>query len=142
MGLLSKFSCSHTSLLNILHYYSLGYPRIPSITPRLWPIMEGYDIGFLNPTNAKATFVQRKRTQRLKKKHLNHVMLVLNEKLAEYCQMSTLLPRFQSFFRCFASFCIGQISHLTLQMLRLLSSKAQGHKDLKTSNPVMLVSIE
>ena len=30
----------------------------------------------------------------------------------EYSQMSTHVPGFQSFFRvCFASFCIGQISH-------------------------------
>ena len=31
--------------------------------------------------------------------------------LAEYSHMSTHLPGFQSFFRIFASFCIGQISH-------------------------------
>ena len=31
--------------------------------------------------------------------------------LAEYSQMSTHVPGFQSFFRFFASFCIGQISH-------------------------------
>ena len=31
--------------------------------------------------------------------------------LAEYSQMSTHLPRFRSFFRFFASFCIGQINH-------------------------------
>ena len=31
--------------------------------------------------------------------------------LAEYFQMSTHLPGFQSFFRVFASFCNGQISH-------------------------------
>ena len=31
--------------------------------------------------------------------------------LAEYFQMCTHLPGFQSFFRFFASFCIGQISH-------------------------------
>ena len=31
--------------------------------------------------------------------------------LAEYTQMSTHVPGFQSFFRFFASFCIGQISH-------------------------------
>ena len=31
--------------------------------------------------------------------------------LIEYFQMSTHLPGFQSFFRVFASFCIGQISH-------------------------------
>ena len=31
--------------------------------------------------------------------------------LAEYSQMSTHVPGFQSSFRFFASFCIGQISH-------------------------------
>ena len=31
--------------------------------------------------------------------------------LAEYFHMSTHLPGFRSFFRFFASFCIGQISH-------------------------------
>ena len=31
--------------------------------------------------------------------------------LAEYSQMSTHVPGFQSFFRFFASFCIGQISN-------------------------------
>ena len=31
--------------------------------------------------------------------------------LAEYTQMSARVPGFQSFFRFFASFCIGQISH-------------------------------
>ena len=31
--------------------------------------------------------------------------------LAEHSQMSTHVPRFQSFFNFFASYCIGQISH-------------------------------
>ena len=31
--------------------------------------------------------------------------------LTEYSQMSTYMPGFQSFFRFFASFCIGQFSH-------------------------------
>ena len=31
--------------------------------------------------------------------------------LAEYSQINTHVPGFQSFFRFFASFCIGQISH-------------------------------
>ena len=31
--------------------------------------------------------------------------------LAEYSQMSTHVPGFRSFFRFFASFCIGQLSH-------------------------------
>ena len=39
--------------------------------------------------------------------HLKPVVLVL----AEYSQLSTDVPRFQLFFRFFAPFCIGQISH-------------------------------
>ena len=31
--------------------------------------------------------------------------------LAEFSQMSTHIPRFQSFLKIFASFCIGQSSH-------------------------------
>ena len=37
--------------------------------------------------------------------------------LAEYFQMSTHLPGFQSFFRFCTSFCIGQISHLHLPLI-------------------------
>ena len=37
--------------------------------------------------------------------------------IAEYSQMSTHLPRFQSFSRFFASFCIGQISLLIWEYL-------------------------
>ena len=32
--------------------------------------------------------------------------------LTEYCQMSTHMPGFQSFFNFFASFCTGKIDHL------------------------------
>ena len=59
-----------------------------------------------NPYNAKATFIQSKRTPIFENK-LNPIMLVLSN---EYQQMSTHVPKFQSFFRFFASFCISQIS--------------------------------
>ena len=36
--------------------------------------------------------------------------------LTEYSHMSTHMPGFQSFFRFFASFCIGQTSHQGLSM--------------------------
>ena len=64
-----------------------------------------------NPSNAEATFLQSTRTQIfLKPSKPFHVGIHWNA-LAECSQMSTHIPGFQSFFRFFASFCIGQISH-------------------------------
>ena len=64
-----------------------------------------------NPLNAEAIFVQSARMQRLLKKskpcHVGIHWMVL----AEYSQMYTHVPGFQSFFRAFALFCIEQISH-------------------------------
>ena len=52
--------------------------------------------------------------------------------LTQYSQMSTHVPGFRSFFRFFALFCIGQISH----QQKLLSSKVQERKDFrKPSKP-------
>ena len=46
--------------------------------------------------------------------------------LAEYSQMSTYVPGFQSFFRFFASFCIGQINHWHMGThMRVLSESFQ-----------------
>ena len=70
----------------------------------------GVDAGF-KPSNAETTFVLRTRMQILEN-ILNPVMLVfIFIALTEYSQMSTDVPGFQSFFRVFVSFCIGQISH-------------------------------
>ena len=54
-----------------------------------------------NPSNAVATFVQTSKPCH------NGIHWIA---LAEYYQMSTLVPGFQAFFRALASFSIGQIS--------------------------------
>ena len=46
--------------------------------------------------------------------------------LAEHFQMSTHVPGFQSFRRCFASFCISQISHQ--QHIRVKGPRANAEK--------------
>ena len=58
--------------------------------------------GILNPSNAKATFVQ----STSKPCDVEFI-----EKLSEYSHMSTHVLGFQPFFRIVASFCIGQINH-------------------------------
>ena len=55
--------------------------------------------------------------------------------LSEYSQMSTHVPGFQYFFHVFCIIVMRKLiivwkAHLTLPMLRLLSSITQGHKDL------------
>ena len=41
---------------------------------------------------------------------------ILRIALAEYSQMSTHVPGFQSFFRFFASFCVGQIATCSIRV--------------------------
>ena len=66
----------------------------------------------VNGSNAKATFVQSTRTQIFFENHLKPCHVGIHWiALAKYSQMSTHIPGFRSFFRFFASFCIGQISH-------------------------------
>ena len=51
------------------------------------------------------------RKENFLKKHINCHVGIHWKALAEYSQMRTHVPVFRSFFRFFASFCIGQISH-------------------------------
>ena len=67
--------------------------------------------------------------------HLNPVMLIGNLiALTEHSQMSTYMSGFQSFFRFLHTFVLAKLAtssikvNLILPMLRLLSSKVQGHK--------------
>ena len=62
-----------------------------------------------NPYAVETTIVQSTSTQRFLK-ITGHVGIHWKV-LTEYYQMSTHVPGFQSFFRFFASFCIGKISH-------------------------------
>ena len=80
----------------------------------LYPPYRGFP-GSVNPSNAKATFVQS--TMMLFENYLNPVCHVGIHWIAltEYYQMSTNLPGFQSFLASFASFCIDQISHQQLK---------------------------
>ena len=65
----------------------------------------------LNPSNAKAFFIQSTIMQRSLKTIRSKLCKVgIHRKaLAEFFQMSTHVPGLQSFFRVFVSFCIGQI---------------------------------
>ena len=66
----------------------------------------------VNPFNAEVTFIQRTKKQRFLKTILTlSCWYSFYIALAEYSQISTHLPGFQSFFKFFASLCIGQISH-------------------------------
>ena len=60
-------------------------------------------LGYLCPMHKKAKIFEN----RLKSYHVGIHLIVL----VEYSQMSTHVPGFQSFFRFFASFSIGKISH-------------------------------
>ena len=79
----------------------------------------------VNPSKAEASFIQNTRKHRILKSpkpcHIDIHWIAL----AEYSQISTNEPEFQLFFRLFASFCIGQISH-------------QQHKSSITSREYML----
>ena len=58
-------------------------------------------------------FCPKHKNAKIFETHLNPVMFGIHLKdLAEYSQMSTQVPGFQSFSSFFASFCTGQISHL------------------------------
>ena len=62
-----------------------------------------------NPSNAEATVIQSTGLQVFTKTMLVFIGWIA---LAEYSQMSTRVPGFQSFLKVFfASFCIGQISN-------------------------------
>ena len=66
----------------------------------------------VNPSNAKATFVQSTRMQRFfKPSNRPHHIGIHWIALAEYSQMSTYVPWFHSFWVFFVSLCIGQISY-------------------------------
>ena len=103
----------------------------------------------LNPSNAEATLIQSRRTQRFLKPykpcHVDIHWLALDD----YSQMSTLVPGFQSFSVMFiAIFCVGKINH---QQYKGWPFQCWGyfrpkHKDAKIFdnhlNMVVLVFIE
>ena len=64
----------------------------------------------INPSNAEATFVQSTRKQDYSKTSKPCCVGIHWRALAEYSQMITYMSGFQSFFRIFASFFIGQIT--------------------------------
>ena len=58
-----------------------------------------FSIWFFNSSNAEATFLPNDKDAKIFENHLNPVMLVFIEiALAEYSQMSTHVPGFQSYF--------------------------------------------
>ena len=81
------------------------------ITEKQWAEKKRSDTMFLNPSNAKATFVQSTWLQSFRKTSKSCHVGIYWKALTEYSQMSTHMSWFQSFFVCFASFCIGKISH-------------------------------
>ena len=124
---ISKWPYIHKSTLTSYHLANkeaMGLNLSPTLNEWGWDFLENPRI-FLNiqdyllqlkptltPSNAEAAFVQSTRKQRnlwktLKLCHVGIHWIAL----VEYFQMSTHLPGFQSFFRFFAWFCIGQISH-------------------------------
>ena len=64
----------------------------------------------VNPSNAEATFIQSIRLKDFWKPSKPCHVGIHGIALAECSQMSTHLPGFQSIFRGFALFCIGQIT--------------------------------
>ena len=93
----------------IIIIYRLLRLMLHIIIPIINPYLKILYVVPLNPSNAEATFNQNTRTQRKPSKSF-HVGINWIA-LPEYSQMSTQVSGFQSFFRFFASFCIGQISH-------------------------------
>ena len=80
---------------------------------KVWEILkhEWVKQVWVNPSNAETAFVQSTRHRSfLKPSKPSHDGMHWIT-LSEYSQMSTHVPRFQSFFSFFASFCDGQISH-------------------------------
>ena len=70
------------------------------------------DVQDINLSNGEASFVLRTRTQDIWKPSKPYHVGTHWIAFAEYSLMSIHVPLgFQSFFRTFASFCIGQISH-------------------------------
>ena len=66
-----------------------------------------------SPSNAEATLVLKAQGRKDLWKPSTPCHVGIHWKaLVEYSQMSTHMPRFQSLSSFFASFCIGQISHL------------------------------
>ena len=65
----------------------------------------------LNPSKAKATFLQSTRTNIFKKSSKSCHNGIYWKALAEYCQMSTHEPGIKLFLSYFESFCIGHISY-------------------------------
>ena len=65
----------------------------------------------LNPSNAKATFVQSTRAISFLKTILTLSTGIYWKAPVEYSHKSTNVPGSQSFIRFFASFCIGQLSN-------------------------------
>ena len=65
----------------------------------------------VNPSNAEATFVQSTRTHIFLKPSKPCRVGIYWIALAKNSHMSTNVPGFQFYFKFFASFYIGQISH-------------------------------
>ena len=68
-----------------------------------------------NPSNVGANFIQSTRMQKFRKPFKPYHVGIHWKALTEYSQISTHVPWFQSFFRLFASLCIGQISSIKVK---------------------------
>ena len=115
----SDEGCSYTFTIQPYSWFELAVKNLNTARParcahlrtRLYVLIHIRRCSHLNPSNAEATFIQSTRTQKFRKPPKPCCVGTHGKALAEHSHMSTHLPGFQSFFRFFAPFCIGQISH-------------------------------
>ena len=77
----------------------------------IWKTVREGKQSTINPSNAEATFIQSTGRKDFGKPSKPCHVCIHRKALTEYSKMSTHFTGIQSFFRFFASFCIGQISH-------------------------------